>query len=253
MALKTKKTKKSSSGVGAFFTTGLNSKQMREAMKSGGGGGDPELILLSDGDQVDVTFVTESDGMVTFFQHYLGKGGGYKICPGDDGCEYCDDGITRSKRTIAPVYVHMQYRAERDQYKATRQKNVGYRYLIMNQKLTDRLMARAERRGGKVTSQIWSITRDGGGTDTEYDLEGTGNPTKKETIRGNKLDAVKKITAMFKADSKGGVKKGKKRRDEDDDDYDLNEEFSDVDDDDEDEDERPRKKSKLKSKSKRRR
>lgn len=242
------KKSKGDGGVGAFYKTGLDADGMKKelAKNRGGGGGDPELLLLYDGDQAEITFVGTMQSAVKFFQHYMGAKGGYRVCIGEDGCPYCDDGIARSERVLAAVYVHTLFKAERGQYKASRQTTgpaVGYKYFVMNKELSEALVKRAKARGGKINDRKYMVSREGGSTDTKYDLDRMDDSTDPKIIKGSKLSEVAKIQRMAAEDAKGGGSKGKGKKKKEDD-YDLDKKFNDVDDD------GPKKKSKDKAAAK---
>lgn len=210
------------------FKTGLGLEDLADELKKGSGGGfDPEQIALYDGDQMSVTPIGGVDSWSTFDSHYVqgGKGqGGYFICSGD-GCVYCDAGNRASKRTMMLVYVHSHYRAARrsngQDYKASRAKNVGYRYFIANKETTETLVRIYKRRHNQF-DRIFILERTGAGTDTKYDVDRTDDPTSTKIIKGapRGMSSYKKLTAMYEAeqDSKPSRKKKKSRDEEDDDD-----------------------------------
>lgn len=249
---KTTKKKSSKSNENQGFVVGLSVEELKKELKKGGGGGgrDPEIIDLYDGDQVTVSIVTKPEEWLTFYQHYdrngqIGDRGKYHFCSGD-GCEGCDAGITRSKKTLVGVYAHRHYKAPNKDYPEKTFKDVGYRFLQMNKNTTETLLRIFERRRGKL-DRLLTIERIGSDTDTKYDIEPQDNYVKASILKKNPLDAVdkyKRMLAEYQEDSGGSSKKkskkdSKSRRDEEQFDYGY---------DDDDEDEKPRRRTK-KSKS----
>lgn len=246
MALKSKKKEKSSK-KGSRFVTGLDLNDLKKQLASSGGGGnaDPEMIYLRGGDIIKVTFVAPIKKWVTFKQHYVGKNAGYRICEGE-GCQWCDDGIFASQRTLIGIYVHEHYQAARGQFSAKTTKKVGYRYMVISKDTCESLLTRAKRRNGKLNDYIYIIERDGDDTNTKYDIERDDSKTSEKILKGwPKMDIMGKMEELAERESKRAVK--------DDDDYDEDEDEDDFDfedDYDEDEDELPRKKKSSKSSSK---
>jgi len=257
MAVKDKK--KSKKAAPSRFRSGMSAKDLEASLKSraSGGGGDPELVTMGDGDQVELAFVGDTTNWGEFDQHYVrapkDQGGGYRICPGS-GCPLCDDGDRPQLKYLVPAFIIKRHRPAKGKYEAKTEKNVGYRYVMFNKTTAEKLLKRIRRRG-TLQDAIYLIIREGDGLDTDYEIEKTDEKPSKKMLNGwEKMDAIGKLEEMFEKEQKasGPLKKGKKSKakveDDDDDDYDYDDDDLD-DDDDEDEDDEPRKKSK-KSKSK---
>lgn len=237
MALKKKSKKTSSKPSNDGLVTGLGIDDLKKQLASGGGGGnvDPEMIFLYDGDIIKVVFVAPIKKWVTYKQHYVGKsgkGGGYRICQGE-GCQYCDDGLYASQRTMIGVYVMEHYQAKRKDFPAKVTKKVGYRYIVTSKDTTDTLLARAARRNGRLDDSLYIIERRGDDTNTKYDVERTGDKPNSKILSGwSEMDILEKVRGLRRKEQDMAAPED----DDDDEDFDYESDF------DEDEDDLPRKK-----------
>ncbi len=209
-----KSKKNRSNGGDDFFKTGMDTDDLRAELKKSGGGGDPELLILRDGDQAEISIVTSPREWGTYRQHYLGQEAGYRLCSGE-GCIYCDDGLGASQRTMMGVYVHSLYQAERGDYKARKTRNMGYKFLPLNKETTEGLLRRAARRGNTLSDRRYVIERHGGGTDTKYDIDRTEEKTKRKIVSGWTLSVPKKLRRMKREEDESINVGGKKSRDDD--------------------------------------
>lgn len=215
MARATKRKSKKGKAKASPFATGLSDKELMSNMASGGNR-DPELVMLGDGDEMEVAIVSPKSDWTTFGQHYVDNE--YKIC-GGDGCEHCDDGSRPSRRALIGVYVHKRFRPERKDYKAVRTKDEGHRYFVLNTRVVETLLKISNRRGGKLDDRMYLFQRDGDGFDTKYHVERLdGRPTRK-MLNWSKMDTHDKVMRMFNSEQEASdddkPKRGKRRRSDD--------------------------------------
>ncbi len=212
--LRTKKSSKKKSS-GPNIRTGMSAKRLQKELKKTGGGGDPELLFLGDGDQALISFPTETEDWATYDRVYLGQGTGYQFYNPDVHVDK-----NPSQVTMAPVYVHRRYRAERKDFKALTEKNLGIRFLILNKETAEGFLRRAVRRNDTVRDRQWILERFGGGTDTKYEIErGDHKPPRevRATWRGYPKSAYEKIEEMWAAEQDDGDSSNN----DDEDDFDI--------------------------------
>jgi len=231
--------------------TGLSVKALKDRLNnsSGGGGGrkDFKMLMLGDGDTATVRFLDEPEKWVLFGEHFV-QGKGFVPCLGEDGgCGPCEDGMNPSERGLVNVYVYEVERQERKvkgkKYDAKIEEPKRVLLLKMNNGLRASVIVRSERRK-TVTDREVAITREGGGTDTEYVLDWSDSKSAAPKISSkDKIDIPAYLQEMVDAyygDNKNSSKsknKPKGRGRDYDEDEDLEEDTDLEDDEDFDEDE----------------
>lgn len=150
-------------------TTGLSVSDIKDRMKAAASnGGDRTLLLISDGDEATMRFVTEIDKWVFFNEHWTQASGFIPCIGSDEGCTFCDEGLSPSYRALAVVYVYEVKRAAKKGRKESLQDMKKVMLLKMNNALQTAITSRSERRG-TITDRDVVIIREGAGAqDTTY-------------------------------------------------------------------------------------